>query len=152
MTTLTRPEASTVPSPASAPATTVATAAVPTPPPEIESTLSRLTTHQGVTGFMVLSRPEMLVIRSGGLLFDQINNSTNTNNAQTSNSRDKSETLRKVVLMVRNFMGVIEKGVRDFDDGDELGFIRIRTKKYELMVSPSDKYVLVVLQDPSKTQ
>lgn len=29
---------------------------------------------------------------------------------------------------------------------DELGFLRIRTKKYEIMITPNDKYLLVVLQ------
>lgn len=32
---------------------------------------------------------------------------------------------------------------------DELGFLRVRTKKYEIMITPNDKYLLVVLQDPN---
>lgn len=29
---------------------------------------------------------------------------------------------------------------------DELSFLRIRTKRYEMMISPSEKYLLVVIQ------
>lgn len=29
---------------------------------------------------------------------------------------------------------------------DELGFLRIRTRRYEIMITPNDKYLLVVLQ------
>lgn len=29
---------------------------------------------------------------------------------------------------------------------DELGFMRVRTKKYEIMITPNDKYLLVVMQ------
>lgn len=34
---------------------------------------------------------------------------------------------------------------------DELGFLRIRTKKYEIMITPNDKYLLVVLQVSSRS-
>ena len=38
--------------------------------------------------------------------------------------------------------------VRTLDDNDELAFLRIRSKKHEIMVAPDKDYVLVVIQNP----
>lgn len=50
---------------------------------------------------------------------------------------------------MRQSMETLSTGVGGVDEGDEVGFVRIRTKRYEMMISPSDKYLLVVLQDPT---
>ena len=39
--------------------------------------------------------------------------------------------------------------VRTLDEGDELTFFRIRSKKHEIMVAPDKEYLLVVIQDPN---
>ena len=38
--------------------------------------------------------------------------------------------------------------VRTLDDTDELAFLRIRSKKHEIMIAPDKDYVLVVIQNP----
>ncbi len=39
--------------------------------------------------------------------------------------------------------------VRTLDDTDELSFLRIRSKKHEIMVAPDKEYLLIVIQDPT---
>jgi dynein light chain roadblock-type len=111
-------------------------APIPSPPAEVEATLSKLTSHANVTGVLVLSRPEALVIRSGGAYFEP----------SGPGARERAMRLKTVVDMVRNVVVGLEKDIPKSEVGDELSFLRIRTKKYEMMISPSDKYLLVVLQ------
>jgi dynein light chain roadblock-type len=39
--------------------------------------------------------------------------------------------------------------VRTLDENDELAFLRIRSKKHEIMIAPDKDYVLVVIQAPN---
>lgn len=112
---------------------------IPSPPAEVEATLAKLTSHSNVAGVLVLSRPEALVIRSGGQFFDP----------SGPGARDRAIRLKSIVEMVRNTVQNLEKDIPKSEIGDELSFLRIRTKKYEMMISPSDKYLLVVIQDPT---
>ncbi|EPQ29717.1 uncharacterized protein PFL1_02937 [Pseudozyma flocculosa PF-1] len=111
----------------------------PSPPAEVEATLTRLTAHQGVLGCLVLSRTDGLVIRSGGQMFEP----------SGPGARERAESLKKVVRLVKNCVGITSDEVKNVDGSDELGFLRIRTRKYEIMITPNDKYLLVVLQDPT---
>lgn len=115
------------------------TSQIPSPPPEVEATLAKLTAHANVTGVLVLSRPEALVIRSGGSYFEP----------SGPGASDRAVRLKNVVTLVRNAVLGLERDVPKAEDGDELSFLRIRTRRYEMMISPSDKYLLVVLQDPT---
>ncbi|KAL0096482.1 hypothetical protein J3Q64DRAFT_1021988 [Phycomyces blakesleeanus] len=38
--------------------------------------------------------------------------------------------------------------VADLDEDNDVTFLRIRTKKHEIMVAPDHEYLLVVVQDP----
>ncbi|KAI8910910.1 hypothetical protein EDD86DRAFT_182449, partial [Gorgonomyces haynaldii] len=38
--------------------------------------------------------------------------------------------------------------VRDLDPEDELAFLRIRSKKHEIMVAETKQYLLIVIQNP----
>ncbi|PWN19350.1 hypothetical protein BCV69DRAFT_283985 [Microstroma glucosiphilum] len=114
---------------------------VTAPPPEVEATLSKLTAHKNVTGCLVLTRPDALIIRAGGRDFEP----------SGPGAHDRSERLRRVVRMVKSAVEGLGASVGEVDEGDELSFLRIRTKQYEMMISPSEKYLLVVLQDPSIT-
>ncbi|PWN35246.1 uncharacterized protein FA14DRAFT_160475, partial [Meira miltonrushii] len=100
---------------------------IPSPPAEVEATLTKLTSHANVAGVLVLSRPEALVIRSGGSFFDP----------SGPGARDRAIRLKSVVEMVRNAVLGLERDVPKSEMGDELSFLRIRTKKYEMMISPS---------------
>ncbi|SPO23869.1 related to Dynein light chain 2B, cytoplasmic [Ustilago trichophora] len=111
------------------------------PPAEIEATLTRLSSHQGVLGCLVLSRHDGLVIRSGGQMFDP----------SGPGAKGRAELLKSVTRLVKGAVEGLAADIRGIDESDELGFLRIRTKKYEIMITPNDKYLLVVLQDPNAT-
>merc|ERR1712118_335714 len=39
--------------------------------------------------------------------------------------------------------------VRDLDPQNDLTFLRIRSRKHEIMVAPDRDYILIVIQDPN---
>lgn len=39
--------------------------------------------------------------------------------------------------------------VRDLDPGNDLTFLRIRSKKHEIMVAPDKDFILIVIQNPT---
>jgi len=80
----------------------------PTPPPEVEATLTKLTSHKNVMGCLVLSRPEGLIIRSGGSMFEPTG----------PGARDRAERLRRIVRMVRNVNESLTKEVEMVGEGD----------------------------------
>lgn len=79
----------------------------PSPPPEVEATISKLTSHANVLGVLVLSRPEALVIRSGGAYFEPIG----------PGARERAMRLKNVVEMVRNSVGGLERDVPKTEAG-----------------------------------
>ncbi|CAO1619454.1 unnamed protein product [Sympodiomycopsis kandeliae] len=121
------------------PSSSIEATTVVAPPPEVEATLNKLTSYKNVTGCLILSRPEILIIRSGGKDFDP----------SGPGAQERSEKLKKIVKLVKNTVETLSKSVDEIDNEDELGFVRVRTKKSEIMISPNDKYILVVLQDPT---
>jgi dynein light chain roadblock-type len=42
--------------------------------------------------------------------------------------------------------------IRDLDPTNDLTFLRIRSKKHEIMVAPDKDFLLIVIQDPSVSQ
>ena len=38
--------------------------------------------------------------------------------------------------------------VRILDESDELAFLRVRSKKHEIMIAPDKDFVLIVIQNP----
>jgi len=99
-------------------------------PPEVESTLTRLSAHRNVRGVLILSRQGPIIRHSGGIF--------------------EGEQGRKYAAAVKRIVDCCKAGLDDIEEGDELRFLRMRTKRHELMISPDDKYLLVVLQDPSQ--
>mmetsp|Transcript_109941 Transcript_109941/g.319963 ORF Transcript_109941/g.319963 Transcript_109941/m.319963 type:complete len:140 (-) Transcript_109941:169-588(-) len=39
--------------------------------------------------------------------------------------------------------------VRNLDEADELTFLRIRSKKHEIMIAPDKEFLLIVIQNPN---
>lgn len=77
----------------------------PSPPAEVEATLTRLTAHHGVLGCLVLSRSDGLVIRSAGQMFEP----------SGPGARERAEALKKVVRLVKNCVGITGDEVKNVD-------------------------------------
>ncbi|KAG8763899.1 hypothetical protein FRC11_009421 [Ceratobasidium sp. 423] len=100
-------------------------------PPEVEYTLSRLSGHRNVRGVLVLAR-QGAIIRYSGVAFE-------------------GEQGRKYAMAVKKIVDCCRTNLEEVgEEGDELKFLRMRTKKHELMISPDERYILVVLQDPTQ--
>ncbi|GBB90517.1 hypothetical protein RclHR1_01750016 [Rhizophagus clarus] len=40
--------------------------------------------------------------------------------------------------------------VKEMDETNDLSFLRVRTKKHEIMIVPDKEYLLIVIQNPEK--
>ncbi|KAL8596827.1 Dynein light chain roadblock-type 2 [Nucella lapillus] len=90
---------------------------------EVEETLKRIQSHKGVIGTIVINS-EGIPIRTS------LDNSTTVQYAGL---------LCQLTLKARN-------SVRDLDPTNDLTFLRIRSKKNEIMCAPHNEYLLVVIQ------
>ncbi|WVR08960.1 hypothetical protein IAU60_006019 [Kwoniella sp. DSM 27419] len=129
------------------------------PPPEIESTLARLSAYRNVRGVMILSRQAPVTVTSAasdGL--DESKEALSGDSAgaslggivQSTGSAFEGEGGRKYASAVEGIVASVSRAVGDVDPGDELKLMRIRTKRHELIITPDEKYLLVVLQDPGQ--
>ncbi|KIY53500.1 hypothetical protein FISHEDRAFT_63333 [Fistulina hepatica ATCC 64428] len=104
-------------------------------PPELEQVLSMLSSHRTVLGYLLLSRSHPIsIIRRTGVIFDG------------DNGRKYAHAIGRIVESVRLGLEEINEGKTD---GDEVRFMRIRTRRHEIMISPDERYLLAVLHDPA---
>lgn len=94
---------------------------------EVEETLKRIQSHKGVKGVLIMNS-EGIPIKSN------------------LSSEDTENYAALVSQLAFKASGV----VRTLDDSDELAFLRIRSKKHEIMIAPDKDYVLVVIQNPNE--
>ncbi|KAH7873247.1 hypothetical protein F5879DRAFT_789052 [Lentinula edodes] len=103
--------------------------------PELEQTLALLSSHRSVLGYMLLSRghPASIIRHSGGV-FD-------------------GEHGKKYAGVIARIVETVQAGLEEINgvesEGDDVKFLRIRTKRHELMISPDGRYLLAVLHEPS---
>jgi len=109
--------------------------------PELEQTLSMLSSHRSVLGYMLVTRGHHpSIIRHSGVVFE-------------------GEQGKRYASVVARIVESVQTGLEEVrvDDGltagetdvDEIRFMRIRTKKHEILISPDDRYLLAVLHDPA---
>ncbi|KAE8608321.1 hypothetical protein XENTR_v10011462 [Xenopus tropicalis] len=99
----------------------------PTQKAEVEETLKRIQSHKGVIGTIVVNA-EGIPIRT---------------------TLDNSTTVQYAGLLHQLSMKA-KSTVRDIDPQNDLTFLRIRSKKHEIMVAPDKEYLLIVIQNPSE--
>ncbi|KAI0747202.1 hypothetical protein C8Q80DRAFT_1106127 [Daedaleopsis nitida] len=120
---------------AAATATTTTSTAAHVTAPELEQTLTLLTSHRSVLGYMLLSRGQpVTIIRHSGVVFE-------------------GEQGKKYASAIARIVQSVQTGLEDVsgghNDGDDIRFMRIRTKRHEIMISPDERYLLAVLHDPA---
>nr|WAW84850.1 dynein light chain roadblock-type [Halisarca dujardinii] len=93
---------------------------------EVEETIKRVQAHKGVIGIIVVNQ-EGIPIRT---------------------TMDNSTTVTYAGL-IHQLTSKTRTTVRDIDPQNDLTFLRIRTKKHEIMVAPDKDYLLIVVQNPS---
>ncbi|XP_075905328.1 dynein light chain roadblock-type 2 [Nelusetta ayraudi] len=92
---------------------------------EVEETLKRIETHKGVIGTIVVNA-EGIPIRT------TLDNSTAVQYAGL---------LRSLTMKARST-------IRDIDPQNDLTFLRMRSKKHEILVAPENDFLLIVIQNP----
>ncbi|XP_077982548.1 dynein light chain roadblock-type 2-like [Glandiceps talaboti] len=93
---------------------------------EIEETLKRIQSHKGVIGTIVVNS-EGIPIRT---------------------TLDNSTTVQYAGLM-HNLAAKARSTIRDIDPQNDLTFLRVKSRKYEIMVAPEKEYILIVIQNPT---
>ncbi|XP_074868069.1 dynein light chain roadblock-type 1 [Carettochelys insculpta] len=94
---------------------------------EVEETLKRIQSQKGVQGIIVVNS-EGIPIKS---------------------TLDNSTTVQYAGLM-HSFIMKARSTVRDIDPQNDLTFLRIRSKKNEIMIAPDKDYFLIVIQNPTE--
>lgn len=95
---------------------------------EVEETLKRIQAHKGVIGIIVVNQ-EGIPIRT---------------------TLDNSTTVQYSGL-IHQLAAKARSTVRDIDPQNDLTFLRIRSKKHEIMVAPDKEYLLIVIQNPAES-
>ncbi|KAI0058509.1 hypothetical protein BV25DRAFT_1919213 [Artomyces pyxidatus] len=115
-------------------ATSTTTSTIPTPP-ELEQTLALLSAHRSVLGYLLLSRGHPVsIIRHSGVVFE---------------GEQGKKYATAIGKMVEGVQGALEEVSGEVLEGDDIRFMRIRTKRHEIMISPDRRYLLAVLHDPT---
>ncbi|KAI5704890.1 dynein light chain roadblock-type 2 [Diaphorina citri] len=93
---------------------------------EIEETLKRIQSHRGVAGVIVING-------------DGIPIKTTLDN----------QTTVQYAGLVSQLVDKAKSVVREIDATNDLTFLRLRSKKNEIMIAPDKQFILIVIQTPS---
>ncbi|KAL0272160.1 UNVERIFIED_CONTAM: hypothetical protein PYX00_005239 [Menopon gallinae] len=92
---------------------------------EVEETLKRIQSHKGVAGVVVVNA-EGIPIKT---------------------TMDNTTTVQYAGL-ISQLSDKARSVVRDLDPSNDLTFLRIRSKKHEILVAPDKEFLLIVIQNP----
>ncbi|ORX39186.1 hypothetical protein BD324DRAFT_649276 [Kockovaella imperatae] len=115
-------------------------------PPELEATLARLSAYRKVRGVMILSRGASTTQRADGQA--SAGEASQSGILRRTGSVFEGNGGEKYASAVEDIVLRVGKAVASCEEGDEAKLMRIRTKRHELIITPNDRYLLVVLQDP----
>lgn len=59
------------------------------------------------------------------------------------------EMTQKYAANIASLTSKARSVIRDLDPQNDLTFLRIRSKKHEIMIAPDKDFLLVVVQDPT---
>ncbi|KAJ8652409.1 hypothetical protein O0I10_011935 [Lichtheimia ornata] len=95
---------------------------------EVDETLKRLSSRKGVKAVVILNN-EGQAIRS-----------------------TLDETLTKQYgQLISTLVQQARTTVNTLDDQNDVTFMRVRTKKHEIMIAPDREYLLIVVQNPQES-
>jgi dynein light chain roadblock-type len=99
----------------------------------VDERIERIRLHKGVKGLLIVNLKED---KEGSSSQPQFVRCTMPHGTETTNYGVKLSSLAR---QARNL-------VRDLDPSNDLTFLRVTCKKYELMIAPDKDYFLIVIQ------
>jgi dynein light chain roadblock-type len=96
---------------------------------EIEDIVKRIHSHKGMKGLIIVNS-EGIPIRD---TFDEA---------------DRLLTIQYAALITQ-MATKSRAAIKELDSTNDLSFLRIRSKKHEILVAPDRDYILIVIQDPT---
>jgi dynein light chain roadblock-type len=96
---------------------------------EVEETLKRISSHKGVIGILIVNS-EGIPVRT---------------------TMDHA-TCTQYAALITQLSQKSRSCVRDLDPQNDLTFLRVRTKKHEIMIAPDKDFILVVVQNPNTAE
>ncbi len=121
---------------------------------EVEETLKRLVAHKGVIGTIIVNN-DGIPIKS------TLDNHTTTQVrlATPSNGTYDAQLSTLFLFFLLQYSGLLNQLVdqaktmfKEIDSSNDLTFMRLRTKKHEIMVAPDRDYLLIVIQNTQDGQ
>jgi len=63
----------------------------------------------------------------------------------------EGEQGKRYATAIKRMADTVQSGLEDISGptNDELKFMRIRTRRHEILISPNERYLLAILHDPS---
>ncbi len=96
---------------------------------KVEETWNRINTHKGVEGIIIVNKRGTAI----------------------KSTMDQNKTIEYGSL-VNTFKEKCVNAIGHIHPDEEVHFIRIRSKKNEIMIAPDGEYSLIVVQNPSEDQ
>jgi dynein light chain roadblock-type len=100
---------------------------------EIEETLTRIKSHKGVEGILIMNKVTGMIIKS-------------------TLTEDQSKTHASFISSLSERCDLMIPTLEEEENDDELQFLRIRTRKKEIMVATEGEFLLVVIQNPNAVE
>lgn len=94
---------------------------------EVDETLKRIQSHKGVLGIIIL----------------------NVDGVPIKSTMDNATTVQYAGLITQ-LADKARRTIKDIDSTNDLTFLRVRSKKHEIMIAPDKEYLLIVIQNPSE--
>jgi|EP00505_MAST-04D_sp_SCG-Rhode-Island_P005789 dynein light chain roadblock-type len=96
---------------------------------EIEETLKRIQSHRGVTGILIVNKDGKPI----------------KTNMSAEDAKNHATLISQLTTKARSV-------VRTLDPQNDLTFLRLRSKKNEIMIAPDKDYMLFVIQNPNSSE
>lgn len=105
--------------------------------------MKRIQSHKGVVGTIVVNSEGIVEIFPVLKLFDYC-----FLGIPIKTTLDNTTTVQYAGL-ISSLADKARSVVRDLDPSNDLTFLRIRSKKHEIMVAPDKEFILIVVQNPT---
>ena len=139
---------------------------------EVEETLARIRSHNGVEGVIIMNREGELArklqprvwrvlvsYRAARIICaidvrKQLNcplflsNNTDTITGATLQTTLSEEQTAEHAAVLSQLTSRASNLVRDLDPTDELSMLRVRSRNREIMIAPDKEFILIVIQNP----